>query len=107
MLSGTLQDVLGTYSCFPRGRAAALWWEEAMGLQGTCWNMAVPSGRVSEESCGGVELRVGRGPGCRVCWGWTWAPERGADGSQRVCEETAVNHRDRVFLANPRYFYCE
>ena len=90
MLSGTLQDVLGTYSCFPLGRAAALWWEEAMGLQGTCWNMAVPSGRVSEESCGGVELGVGRGPGCRVCWGWTWAPERGADGSQRVCEETAL-----------------
>lgn len=36
VVSGTLQDVLGPYSCFPRGRAVAVWWEEVMELQGMC-----------------------------------------------------------------------
>lgn len=70
-----------------------------MGLQGTCLNVPVPRGWVSEESCERVE-DTERGGGRATGSAGLGAEhlsgvQTGAGGSVKRSEETGANHRER------------
>ena len=63
--------------------------------------MPVPSGWVSEESCGRGEDRAGWGPGHRICWGWSWAlsgVQTGAGGSVKGSEPSRARECFQLIL---------